>query len=309
LAFAITIIAAAIVWRLFKSHGAVESHWYFLFGIYSQFVDGSVSFSNKNRLILKIMIQIFVFTIFVLANIYQGVVTSFATEPIEVEHPVETLDDLFRTVDKFLVPKILFDFLSRDPNYKNFTYKMEVSGHAIPTELYKFFVKKNYAIDLECSEAKARMSQKYSRKKVYIMKEKMFSFYRYLEGNYVNPFMDRFQLYMDRAFEGGLTQHWINMFEFITKKNQLTIIEERDEMLRFDDVIPLFIILPIGYGIAVIIFLLEIFHHDFVRRFPWKFYKQRVRNRFNSLAWKKMKVRKQKYKVRRIQVRSINSNN
>lgn len=108
--------------------------------------------------------------------------------------------------------------------------------------------------------------------------------YPHFELGIFNPYQERLQELMDRSIEAGLPKMWNLNYDFYAyhifhedeereKENGV-----KNEDLDLKSLIPMFFILPIGFTIALVAFLCEIFHHDFIDKFSfhlfWKNFKK-----------------------------------
>jgi len=94
---------------------------------------------------------------------------------------------------------------------------------------------------------------------------------------------------MDLSFQAGLMHIWKIMSpeNRVLKRNQ----ESMDEptYLQFKDLTQVFSILIIGYVLSSVLFLFEIFFHDFLKKLELANLARRLRNRVNQMAYKKRK--------------------
>jgi hypothetical protein len=120
-------------------------------------------------------------------------------------------------------------------------------------------------------------------------------FYK-IDIGYLNPFLNYWQTALTRSFEGGLHQVWSIYYQtlFGSPKN-----EKGNEILTFNDLLPVFLILPIGFGLAIIAEFGQIFFDRYLRRFVCRKVRPKV-------SWSQQKLRvTQQPKIRRIRVQPI----
>lgn len=306
--FAITVTACVLVWRLFKGRGAVESHWRLMFGMFALSLGQGVNFSRNNRTVLTIMLQFIVAMIYIICNGYSGVLTSFMIQPDEIHMPIKTFDQVFESDYNISVTSEFNWVMKDDPKYQ--AAKMRISMHTSGLWDFKQLSADKYVIQWSCEQIDYYMnhynSQFAASNYYYVLPDRILTQYHELEGGFLNPFMDKFQYYYDRAFEAGLPQIWKVLFELKLPKLLKGSKDEKveDNVLHFDEILPLFIILPIGFGIAFIVLLIEIFYHDFCHKISLNSCRQRMRKGIHKMARKSKKERRGR--LRFIQVRPIN---
>lgn len=69
--YGMCLLITAMVWRFFKNRGAVDNSWYLLFKLFGHFLGQSIPM-RLNRRILTIALQIYIFSLLILSNIYQS---------------------------------------------------------------------------------------------------------------------------------------------------------------------------------------------------------------------------------------------
>lgn len=102
---------------------------------------------------------------------------------------------------------------------------------------------------------------------------------------------------MDRSFQAGLHQAWEKFFydkrdEYFGDREESS--DDSKTILDFDAIAPIFVILAVGFGIAFLMLLWEVFHRDFVAELKEYYSKKKI---------KKMLRRKRKIRPRRIKVK------
>jgi hypothetical protein len=297
----ITIITILVVWRLFKNYGARDTPENILFQHFAQFVGQGVNFHPENRRILVIMTQITIFMLFVLSNSYSGCMTSFMVEKLADTMEIKTFNELFDSNRKIFVSGIFHRKASNDLKYE----KALESGR-IEVMQVKYFLSdlmhENYskvAIEFECDFAKKVLKFMPTH---YLLPDKIFVHYKALEGGILNPFIDRMQKYMDLSYEAGLNEHWQVLFSEYESEFRIKDVGKasNNEMLTFDDISPLFMILPIGFSIALIVLLIEVIYHKRTRDLRWKQSLKLVHPGVVIEKWrksKKMRLNKEKLRI------------
>jgi hypothetical protein len=85
---------------------------------------------------------------------------------------------------------------------------------------------------------------------------------------------------MDWCFAGGLHIYWenLNRNKFKAWHNRNAGFQpENLEILSFNEIFPLFVILIVGHSIGGLSFLCEIFHEDFVRNLTWEYLRRKFK--------------------------------
>lgn len=72
----------------------------------------------------------------------------------------------------------------------------------------------------------------------------------------ITPFKASLLYWNNEIFEKGFIQKWAS--DVIPRKNYSMIQEESDLILRMDNFKPVFIIMILGYSLAIVVFLLEL---------------------------------------------------
>jgi hypothetical protein len=219
--------------------------------------------------ILIILMQIFIFMSIILSNLYQGELVSFMSEP-KSEYRIQTFNELSNSNYKFVVDKYF-------RNYMNAT-------GAFPG-IAANIIDKNYFLNISCAEAvKERIvvinpcedfdfyhfNVAYSKEHVasfYVMNERILSYYRIFLSSICNPFLERWQRFMDLSFAAGLPQYWDLIFSLeFTTKNAIESIIEEDFYLHLENMSQAFYVLLIGLLLSFLIFIGEILYHRYQRR-------------------------------------------
>lgn len=270
----ISLVAAGFIWRLFKSFGASDSHWRFLFSLYGIFLFQGVKM-NKNHLVLIILLQIFLFVFFILGNLHQGIVTSFKIQQLDVKK-FKTFEEMLESDYKIAVNQQI-DRLYRDTEkyqaaiLQNRIFKAE--DHKIATFHEKFAM--THACEMIDFRRQFSSLNGESIGDKYLVQQRIFIRLVDAEAGIFNPYILRFQELMDWSFESGLPKAWSQMFDLKLRENlnhTRTFEIENSDDLTFSDIAPMFVILVIGSISALLVLLFEIFYHDFVSELTWDYF-------------------------------------
>lgn len=232
-------------------------------------------FFFSNNLMLKVLFQILIFTLFIFSNGYQSLVTSFMLNPLEVK--------LLKNFDDLLDSNLNFEY-DNDINtiyWENPKYQKMVYGGRLRSIDSKIKAKRsdNLAFTQPCREFDFTISLTRNKKfygELYRLSGTAYSHMSRLFVGILNPFIEKFQNLADLTFEAGLQKAW-KVFHEVNLSNTKNILrikeiieknEKIDEriFLDFDAIIPMFVILGIGLGISLLSLLFEIFYYDFLKR-------------------------------------------
>jgi hypothetical protein len=124
-----------------------------------------------------------------------------------------------------------------------------------------------------------------------------------LEASYLNPFLERFQYYMDLSFQAGLPHMWKVIENLDESKYSVADSSDTLHNLRLEDLHEVFKVLGIGLIASVFVLLLEIFYRDCLANVDGRAVLGHLRVGIRKMC---CKLRKPKPKVRRITVQPRN---
>ncbi|CAG9806900.1 unnamed protein product [Chironomus riparius] len=293
-----SIVFSTLVWYMFRNYGAVDSAWLFLYGSFVYFIGQGINFSRKNHIVLVIFIQLNILMMWILSNAYEGVITSFMIDPIS-ENRLQTVKDLLDS-DYEIITDEAFAFTVR--HYEEFQAiksRVNTSGLKMTGRQNEIILQQKYVLIKSCEIIEDELSftlpnQRYYVDYYYILPEKIITQFVELEASYMNPFLERLQYYMDLSFQAGLMKMWITFSyrDFFHKPEN----ESHDvTYIHLNDLYQVFSILLIGYGLAAIVFLIEVFFYDCLKDLNLCFQACRLRNRVHQMAYKKRRPKDPKY--------------
>ncbi|CAG9801118.1 unnamed protein product [Chironomus riparius] len=291
-----SILCAVAVWRLFRDFGAVDSHWKVAIAIFMIFIGQGLNFSRRNRTELLILLHLISISLFILSNAYESVITSFMIDP--GEQNLKTVKDLLESNFRIIVGEA-FKY-----NFKNSSdFSSIINSLDLPEETNddKNIIEQKYAFIRLCDVAKQILSSQRSNKKFwseyyYILNERIPSQFIRLEASFLNPYLERFQYFMDLSFEAGLPQMWKVFESHLISK--LRNVEIENDFLTLKDLGPVFLIVFIGCTLSMFVLLFEIFHYEFIRHISWSSSYDKCRTYFGTILCKMGK--KPKINVNRI---------
>lgn len=252
----------------------------------------------SDHLALKVLLQIMIFALFITGNGYQNVVTTFMVEPKRIL-PFKTVNDLLGSKYE-LSSNDFLNFMAQDnPKFKKAVSEGRVS---------KFDkIKTNHAFTMPCSEVQLSLLygvRGMSYEKMYILPEPLSYEFLRLKVGYLNPFLNKFQRLMDLSFEAGLLSAWRTFHEMTTReayhKEGLTATSPffKKDILDFEQIQPIIMILLIGLGISLLALLCEIFYHDFVSKHSYFWRKYQWLKMFSRSRKRKYRVKKSSKKIK-----------
>jgi len=296
----ITTACSVIVWWMFRGRGAVDSPWLLCYGMFVMFIGQGVDFSRRNRLVLTILLQLIIGMIWIVSNAYEGVITSFMIQPIH-ENRIETFDDLVASDYEIMTDEVFVLKMSGSEAYKILEPRVNSSGQKLGSEFAYEVMRQHYVFVMKCDRTELLIDESLTQsgRKIsefyYLMPQKFLLHLEQLEASFLNPFLERFQYYMDLSFQAGLMQIW-KVFDSLSNPGKKTD-EPADAQayLKLEDLTQVFSILVTGYAISIVVLLIEIFFHDFLKKLELANLARRLRNRVNQMAYKRKQPRHPKY--------------
>lgn len=131
-------------------------------------------------------------------------------------------------------------------------------------------IEQQYVMIQTCLEASQTLTRKLENRQsptdyYYLLPEHLSWIYVQLEASFMNPFLERFQYYMDLCFQVGLPHMWKVM---VYQDFSGTVsIQSRDAQiyLELKDLGVIFLILAIGCSLSCAVLMAEIFYHDCIK--------------------------------------------
>lgn len=294
-AFFGSLLATALTWRLFKNRETTDSSWKALFGILAYFLGQSISF-RKNHLVLLILLQIFIFMTMILSSLYTGELTAIMIESAE-ELKLHNFDELFESDFKFMVDEYFDHRMQKYEGYAKIKHRVIALIRGKEPFDPRKSADERIALILYCDFARKSLKSGENSKFYYLLDQQILKDFVQLDARFINPYVERLQLYMDWSFETGLPQAW----KMFLKENIIKEVNEVKErqFLELDDMGQVFLILFIGLLSAVIVLLMEILYHKFGENLHmhWiylkdEIYLRRLRRRNLRLQRRNLRLRK-----------------
>jgi hypothetical protein len=289
-------LTCAFVWRLLRKSEDSDSEWYFIYGIITNFIGQSIPFRN-NRRMQVIILQLSVLMTFIMGNAYQSLIITAMTTSREGIR-LKTIDEMFASDLKFKVDPIFYDIVTRSGDSKSIIDRME-KGRGLPD--YEKLSNDNYAVIGRCDMIEYSYNVESNAGEFYYMlPEKMMPFYEKFMLSPMSPFYEMLQKYHDYAFESGIRQFWHEFFKhkkIVKYSRENEYYKNEEYYLSMKDVYGCFYILLVGYSVAGVVLLIEIFWHDCLKRAEIK---KSLTQKVHKLAYREKRMR-----VRRVQVQPI----
>jgi hypothetical protein len=261
--FGLSIVTSVAVWWMYRSRGAVNSHWQLAAGIFMMFIGQGADFSRHNRFVLAVLLNIICLSVFLLSNLYEGAITSYMIEPAH-ETRLKTVDDLVASNYEIKSTKAFTNL------HKNLTFlkliASRLNSNNEPIQHVDIIERRHVFIRF-CDFAESLINKRFMNGRAlsdyyYILPEQLTWTFVRLEASYLNPFVARFQYYMDLSFQAGLPHMW-KVFEHQDHSEvKFNGIEDGDELLKLKDLLIIFRISVVGFGFAFVVLLIEVFCHD-----------------------------------------------
>jgi len=280
--FGVSMVCSVAVWRMYQGRGAVDSHWKLAAGIFMMFIGQGADFSRRNRFVLAMLLNIICLSVFLLSNLYETIITSYMIEPAH-ENRLKTVDDLLRSDHEILTDKHFSYLVRDDERYQAIKSRISLLHIMNEDDIKQEIIRKHYIfvrlcdlaeLDLTSSSKNGRLMSDY----YYMLPEKLTWKYVQLEASYMNPFLTRFQYYMDLSFQAGLPHMWKLMANQSDDKKYNPQETTDNDQIRLNDLWLLFKILLIGLTVSFLCLLIEISYHDCIRHLNIRKIIHQIRN-------------------------------
>lgn len=294
-----TITCCGVVWKMFHGRGAVGSHWLLIYGIFVMFIGQGVDYSRRNRMVLSILLELIILMIFVLSNAYEGVITSFMIQPIQ-ENRLERFDQILAGKYEIMTDEAFAWTVKDSKEFQAVKSRINTSAVQMHSRYGYELIRQKYVFIRNCYIAEHDINSKITADMsvsdfYYLLPERIINYYVRLEASYFNPFIERLQYYMDLCYQAGLPHLWkIYSSDGASKKSNQQSSPEPD-ILHLADLLQVFYILFIGYSVAALFLLIEIFFQDVLKNLRLAYLGKQLRSRVNKLAYKKKKPNRPEY--------------
>lgn len=240
---------------------------------------------------LKILLQILIFSIFIFSNGYQSLVTSFMLQPLE-EKLLKSIDELLDSDFNIMMASILNLKLYYNPKYLKALKDKRIFHY--PMKSLQDFAKMRVATTQCCAwfDYLLTFSPELNTVEGLYKISEPFSLIPFLWTGYTSPYVNRLNELMRYCFEGGLLKAWNTDFEidyanfFKRGEERIRLLQNskgKKNILDLETIAPFFLILVFGNLVALLALLGEIFYHDFLCRLSGKYLKKLI-----DKTWKKI---------------------
>ncbi|CAO1353389.1 unnamed protein product [Diamesa hyperborea] len=275
---------SAVLWALFNcmSLGNENSAGYFIIGVTASFFGHYMRF-RRARIIQVIMLEIFIFTTFILGSAYQSLIISLMTASRNGTK-YNSFNDIFNSTDlNFMVDSMFHSKFTTSDEYLKLSHRIKVSYQNLNTLDYEELALNHTALVMLCDIAEYLLYAKKYRKQFqadalehyYLLPDRMYSFFEKLVLSNDSPFTNEFQRYSTIFFESGIRQYWhslkVSSMDDVRADIETKRIEDEQYLLNMDDLYGVFVILVLGLATAGLVLLLEIFWFDCVRHLRFSF--------------------------------------
>ncbi|CAG9810321.1 unnamed protein product [Chironomus riparius] len=304
----LSIAGSFAVWWLYCGRGAVDSHWLLLAEIYKLFFGQGFTLSRNNHFMLLTLMQLICWLIFIISNAYQSEITSCMIEPFH-ENRLQTVADLLASNHEIVTDEG-FAFIIKDVDeFEALRMMIKKTDLQLHERFEEEVTQKHSVMISMCDTFEHDLNRlldngRYINDDYYILPEPILWEFVRLEASYLNPFLERFQFYMDLSFQAGLPHMWKVLENLDQSRYAMIDASDVPDSLRFEDLHEVFRVLGIGLIASIFVFLFEIFYHDCLRYFDVRGFVKDLR--IKMCSWVE-KIRISKQRVRIIKVQSRNN--
>lgn len=267
-----SIAVCGLVWKLLQKRlNNSNSALHFVFGVIANFLGQSIPFRH-NRRIQVFLLQLCILMTFIMGNVYQSIIIAFMISSRDGIR-FKTFDELFDSDLKMKVDVLFYRVIERSGEFPEVLGRMEI-GREIPD--FQQLAKQNYAMIARCDMIKFMYDDQTKvivSDHFYLLSETTMPFYETIRLAPLSPFYHSLQMSHDYVFESGIRQHWLKFWSSQKRAinfREVNYIEKEKYLLTIEDVYGVFYILLVGYGIALLVFLVEIFWNECLSRIDFK---------------------------------------
>ncbi|KAL7014261.1 hypothetical protein ACKWTF_015833 [Chironomus riparius] len=205
------------------------------------------------------------------------------------EHRLETVNDLLES-DYEIKADEAFAFKIKDDI--QFSDRIKLMHKLDEHKYNELILKQELVFIRKCHLAESDLRSVVSNRKFqsefyYILPEQFLWHYIELDASYLNPFVERFQYYMDLSFQAGLPHMWKVLYNQDDFKTQNNHGNDEESIIKLDDLCQVFIIFITGCVVSIFVLVIEIFVHDCLKSLPLTYLRHRLRNHVGQIAYKK----------------------
>jgi len=263
----LSIAIGASVWHAFRklSDGKMVPGYHLIYDVLSVFVQQSVNI-RRGRTILRLMLQFFIFMMIVLANLYQGMMTSTLIETRGYKK-IESIQELLLTDYKFYGDPLLLQIMNGSDATSIITNRTESLNVWLHNSVYiKQFqdvmtASPNNVLLVGCETVQELLDTQIDTWTkgydiYYQLHEKILTYYESILLTRRSPFYEKLSELCLRIHETGIKQHWSLL---VGKDDSIYQKRENDaSMLGLKEMLSIFRLYLYGVTIACVAFLIEL---------------------------------------------------
>ncbi|CAG9810175.1 unnamed protein product [Chironomus riparius] len=270
----VTYVCIFVIWKLYKSRGAVELPGVIIFKIFGAYNGQGADFSQDNRLVLKILIQfMMIMAVFTMILNQWSVGNSLAYPKNQM-----SLKDTYKALvdqedSKIAVNAIMEEAMSQ--KIKSYYYIKAL-------DRIVFFDERTFNLEAFNCQKMAIIGHCEFLKVIATQNQHFFEYplpsilsSTQIQFGPHNPFADKIEELMKHAFESGLPDIWETMIKMKIfgknyQKSEAEIQKDLFSILGLDKLLPLYYTCCQGLGLAFAILIIEILYHDCIRHLSWQ---------------------------------------
>jgi hypothetical protein len=266
----ISLVALAIVWKLFKSQRdsrGLSSVGRVIFRVIAGFLGQAFNFVTTRWFQVMVM-QVFIFMVLILGNAYQSILISLMTVSRNGTR-ITTVNEMMQGDYNYISDGFFYGVIEQ--------YQQNTSMHKNLQDNIYIYVKdkvryeqtaaNNSVLIVKCDFANDLFYTKNNEfihgnpsDFYYILPEKVIAIYETLTTGRFSPFTERLDEISLRIFESGIKQYWKTLLHKLTDSidlEQISIMKE-EFLLKMGDFKYVFYIWAIGVSVATIAFVAEL---------------------------------------------------
>lgn len=272
----LSMLGGTAVWHFLNKTSLIQSNsaGYFLFGFLSGFVGQTISF-RRHRRMQKIVLQLTILLTFMLSTLYESQVISMMSDSSYGKR-ITTIDELVDGDYSFHVSRRFSLELNGSEHYQKMSSRI-----VKPLETLTFNYKQTAADNVVLVDTCSLFEDILEHPENYFFgqHDKPSMFYYKLDQSFssfslkfpiaeFSQIQQRLEEWSLRVFESGIKQASTTLNPLgRTPFSSIPKIEEDQILMNLGNIAPAFYMLAFGLILAAIVFLLEIFYHDFLNKF------------------------------------------
>jgi hypothetical protein len=274
----ISLVALAIVWKVFKSqrdsHG-LSSVGRIIFRVIAGFLGQAFNFVTTRWFHVMVM-QVFIFMVLILGNAYQSILISLLVSSRN-DTRIATVDEMLQGDYNYLADAFFYLNMKKHHQNSSMTKTLQLASNSYEPGMFDFEATSinNTVLVMRCDYANEMFYTDNNEFEhgnpsdyYYILQEKLFTLYQTIRTTRLSPFTERLEDISMRIFESGIKQHWNTLLHKLTDYidlEQISIMKE-EFLLKMGDFKYVFYIWAIGLSVATIAFVAELLCYKYRTR-------------------------------------------